>query len=497
MFADTDGDGIPNVDDVSPFNKSKRGQIEEVSMSEEMGEIIDYRNKFEHIREKFVDKLSGLSGTCGTAKCGILSRTKTPYSIINKLRRRSLTGVKDLIKLEDKAKSKLNNNDLSGLDLYKGLTDVVGAMVIAPNIEILNKIKDKILKGEVGEVLEFEDFYAEPRAGYRAYHFIIGVKDKGMLYPIEVQLKTERGKKLSELSHTLYKRGKLDTGKYEEMFRVAEKADNGDKMSAMKIDTMLKNPAMMKEKIRLDDGANIKSLKEKFMEGGKITGTTIESLIPYYQLQALKEGEREILRGDREENLFLEDVEFGYKNIPKLGAQDGKGKNQVVYLHYFMGGSDFYITELDKESLMGFGYVIQNGDTQMSELGSIYIPELTDKTLGNALMNMNIDQNFSPKTLNQVFQSKYTELAEDDFEEYEDIKVVEELETSDYLNMDFKNPYERNLVIRELIEDKGDDTIITLLMKKNLSVSIVEWEDYKNTELQERDFYMSITLQKR
>tara|TARA_R110000822_G_scaffold18590_1_gene61297 strand:+ start:4699 stop:8583 length:3885 start_codon:yes stop_codon:yes gene_type:complete len=457
MFADSDGDGIPNVDDVSPFDPNTTGQIEEVSMSEEMGEIINYRNKFENIRKKFINKLSSISETCGTAKCGILSRTKTPYSIINKMRRRSLTGVKDLEKLQNIADNKIENKNLIGLDLYKGLTDVVGAMVVAPNKETLEKLKGKLLNGDMGEVLEFEDMYAEPKAGYRAYHFIIGVKDKGKLYPIEVQLKTERAKNLSILSHTLYKRGKLDIEKYDNLFSLVEKADNGDEMSAMRIDAMLKNPSMIKNRIRLDDGANIKSLKEKFMEGGKITGTTIESLIPYYQLQALKEGEREILMGDREENLFLEDVEFGYKNIPKLRAQDGKGKNQVAYLHYFMGGSDFYITELNKESLVAFGYVIMNGDTQMSELGPIYIPELTDKTLGNAFNNMNIDQNFSPKTLNQVFQTKYTELAEDDFEVYEDVKVVVELETSDYLNMKFKNPYERNLVIRELIDEKADD----------------------------------------
>ena len=73
------------------------------------------------------------------------------------------------------------------------------------------------------------------------------------------------------------------------------------------------------------------------------------------------------------------------------------------------------------------------------------------------MLQPNLDQHFTPKTLNQIFQSRYTELAEDDFEVYEDVKEVEELETSDYLNMDFKNPYERNLVIRELIEEKGDD----------------------------------------
>lgn len=460
MFADTDKDGIPNVDDVSPFDPSKTGQIEEVSMSEEMEEIIDYRNELDEMRVKFVDKLETLKDECGATSCGILSRTKTPYSIINKMRRRSLTGVKDLDKLENKAKEKIKNQDLSGLDLYKGLTDIVGTMVVAPNKESLDKLKDKILSGEMGQVLEFENFYDEPQAGYRAYHFIIGVKNNGKLYPIEVQIKTERAKKLSMISHTLYKRGKLDAKKYDEFFRMVVKADNGDEMAAMRIDTLLKNPTMIENKIRLEKGANIQSLKQKFENGGKITGQSIEGLFPYYQLQALKDGEREIETGMREEPLFLDDVIFGYDNIPKLYGQEGKwkGKNQVAYLHYFNPSSDWYITELDKENLMGFGYVILNGDTQMSEFGYISLIELTEKFDGvSPMMQPNLDQYFTPKTLNQIFHKDYPSLAEADFEVYENIKTSEP-ETSDYLNMNFKNPYERNLVIRELIDEKGDDT---------------------------------------
>ena len=458
MFADTDNDGIPNVDDVSPFDPSKTGQIEEVSMSEEMEEIIDYRNELDDMRGKFVKKLETLKDECGATSCGILSRTKTPYSIINKMRRRSLTGVKDLDKLENKAKDKIKNQDLSGLDLYKGLTDIVGTMVVAPDKESLDKLKDKILSGEMGQVLEFENFYDEPQSGYRAYHFIIGVKDNGKLYPIEVQIKTERAKKLAMISHTLYKRGKLDAKKYDEFFRMVVKADNGDEMAAMRIDTLLKNPTMIENRIRLEKGANIQSLKQKFENGGKITGQSIEALFPYYQLQSLKEGEREIETGMREEPLFLDDVIFGYDNIPKLYEQAGKGKNQVAYLHYFNPSSDWYITELDKENLMGFGYAILNGDTQMSEFSYISLIELTEKFDGvSQMLQPNLDQYFTPKTLNQIFHEKYPSLAEADFEVYENIKTSEP-ETSDYLNMNFKNPYERNLVIRELIDEKGDDT---------------------------------------
>ena len=156
-----------------------------------------------------------------------MSRTKTPYSIINKLRRRSLTDVKDLQKLEQKAKQKLKDKDLTAIDLYKGLTDVVGTMVVTPDKENSDKIKNAILKGRVGRVLEFEDMYAEPKAGYRAYHFLVAMEDGGREFPIEIQVKTQRIKKLSDLAHTLYKEGKVNASAFSKLMDLANKGDKG------------------------------------------------------------------------------------------------------------------------------------------------------------------------------------------------------------------------------------------------------------------------------
>ena len=207
--------------------------------------------------------------------------------------------------------------------------------------------------------------------------------------------------------------------------------------------------------------SNVRSMQEMrqmYEQGGKITGNPIERLIPYYQLQALKEGEKEIEKGKRSEPLFLDDLNEAYKLIPSLYGQDGKGRNAVAYFHYFAGGSDWYITELDKENYEAYGYVILNGDTQMSEFGYIDLNGLTSKMEGvNRFKLPQIDQYFRPQTLNQIFQSKYPELVQGEVEIYQDEKEVEVVETSDYLNMDFKNPYERNIVIRELIDEKGDN----------------------------------------
>ena len=195
---------------------------------------------------------------------------------------------------------------------------------------------------------------------------------------------------------------------------------------------------------------------KSFEQGGMITGNPVEKLIPYLQLQSLKEGEKEIERGVRDEPLFLDDLNEAYKLVPPIYGQDGKRMNAVAYFHYFAGGSDWYITEYNKDTNEAYGYVILNGDTQMSELGYIDIAGLTGKMNVNAFLQPNIDQYFKPQTLNQIFQSKYPELVEGEVEIYQDEKEVEVIETSDYLNMDFKNPYERNIVIRNLIDEKGD-----------------------------------------
>ena len=73
---------------------------------------------------------------------------------------------------------------------------------------------------------------------------------------------------------------------------------------------------------------------------------------------------------------------------------------QIVYLHYFYGGSDWYIIEKDKDNneddldvdgqLQAFGYVILNGDLRGSEWGYISIKELIDMDI------VELDFHFEP-----------------------------------------------------------------------------------------------------
>jgi len=101
----------------------------------------------------------------------------------------------------------------------------------------------------------------------------------------------------------------------------------------------------------------------------------LENFIPSSQLSVL------IDNIDSEEGEFFQQkfIEL-YATItamPKTYESDGRGENAIVYLHYFVGGSDFYVTERDiyKEQYQAFGYskLAQMGE---GELGYISIHEL-------------------------------------------------------------------------------------------------------------------------
>ena len=66
-------------------------------------------------------------------------------------------------------------------------------------------------------------------------------------------------------------------------------------------------------------------------------------------------------------------------NCPKTyETEDISTNNKIAQLHYFRGGSDWYIIEKDSEleQTQAFGYVILNGDTENAEFGYINIEEV-------------------------------------------------------------------------------------------------------------------------
>lgn len=85
-------------------------------------------------------------------------------------------------------------------------------------------------------------------------------------------------------------------------------------------------------------------------------------------------------------------------SMPKTYETNGQGDDAIVSLHYFKGGSDWWITERDmvrEEQIQAFGYVCLNGDVQNAELGYINIDELIR-------CGVELDLYFQPITLREV-----------------------------------------------------------------------------------------------
>ncbi|PJD95892.1 MAG: hypothetical protein CK426_09125, partial [Legionella sp.] len=83
--------------------------------------------------------------------------------------------------------------------------------------------------------------------------------------------------------------------------------------------------------------------------------------------------------------------------MPVTYQQDGKGKDSVAHLHYFVGGCDWYITEKDMEGgvTQAYGYAVLNGDLEMAEFGYINISELLE-------LGVELDLYFEPCTINAI-----------------------------------------------------------------------------------------------
>jgi ppGpp synthetase/RelA/SpoT-type nucleotidyltranferase len=203
IYQDCSGDGFPDVDSPTPCQPSAE-QLEEVSLADEIGHIIDARGQFEARREQLVSRLQA-TGIPGRIK----SRTKTPYSIINKLRRKRLIGP-------------------------QGLHDIAAAMLVVPSRFELEQATAQILDGALGSVSWFGDYYATPLDGYRARHFTIEVDG----LPTELQLKTERMASLGHAAHHAYKTGSLDSSRMDQLSVLADQADQGDLRAAQAFDAM-------------------------------------------------------------------------------------------------------------------------------------------------------------------------------------------------------------------------------------------------------------------
>lgn len=114
------------------------------------------------------------------------------------------------------------------------------------------------------------------------------------------------------------------------------------------------------------------------------------------QLVALR-----ILSHGEERQLFIDkvcEISDLISAMPKTYGQEGKGDSAIIYLHYFIGNCNWYITEKDSEEaqLQAFG---------LADLG--YGPEYGYISIGELLENrVELDFHYSPRTIAEQMNDK-------------------------------------------------------------------------------------------
>lgn len=166
-----------------------------------------------------------------------------------------------------------------------------------------------------------------------------------------------------------------------------------------------------------------------------------------------------------------------------------------VFAHYFYGGCDWFILDKDMHNDILFCYAILNGDTQMSELGTVY---LSDLTLNGRI---ELDFHWNKCSLAEALHQKYP----DCFEEAYKLNSIEELNELSFnelmksLASDYNNDItilcrECNITEQELLEflddklDEQKDTELTeiqtfllgLLHAAYLDIKLIREEYFKN-----------------
>ena len=67
------------------------------------------------------------------------------------------------------------------------------------------------------------------------------------------------------------------------------------------------------------------------------------------------------------------------KEVPPLYATEERRTRDIeIYMHFFLGRSDWYIAEYDEKDRIFFGYTILNGDLENAEWGFISLDELRE-----------------------------------------------------------------------------------------------------------------------
>ncbi len=210
LLGDFDNDGLTNSNDNKPLNKKQHEPIDSPNIAVGLEKLIALKKSLDSNMYSFVEELKNVAPD----KSKIYARTKTPYSILDKL-----------------VKKRLGT-----------LTDLIGTTIVTNDKKELDAVKRFVESGKLGRITELEDMYENPKQGYRAYHFLIDRNGTS----IELQLKTKRQKAINELSHEPYKQGKLNGDMLVKMTELANRADEGDKAAIKEYNEFMEQPDIEK-----------------------------------------------------------------------------------------------------------------------------------------------------------------------------------------------------------------------------------------------------------
>ena len=234
IYGDFDKDGLMNSDDPNPIKKGDKRRVEQLSFPKIFDTLLDTKDKLDSTMYDAVATLKKITPDGGK----IYARTKTPYSIINKL---------------------IDSRMIVSKDPKKGLTDMVGTTIVVDNVEDVMQVQKEIESGALGEILPegydkngnvilADDKYKNPKGGYRAIHYIV-IMDG---IPVEVQLKTMRMKEINELAHPHYKAKNLNSDYMNYLTDLADKGDRGDVKAQREFNSIMRNKKNVSERLKLD-----------------------------------------------------------------------------------------------------------------------------------------------------------------------------------------------------------------------------------------------------
>lgn len=197
-----------------------------------------------------------------------------------------------------------------------------------------------------------------------------------------------------------------------------------------------------------------------FEKGGEVSNVELfkevrEKLVPRQQVGFLME-----MDDPMESRDMLLNVVKAYQHIPSLYKQDGKGNNAVAYLHYFVGGIDWWVTEYDRSTGKMFGLSNLNNDWT---LGYFDVSFFKDNEL-SPFQKPELDFYFKYQTINEILEKVYPEKVQPPIERYEQIKKANQgmlVRGTDWQKLidanSFKNPFEKVQAIEKMIDEKGEN----------------------------------------